>query len=132
MGTDLSRIATPRARNARNIRCSDKNMMEMTSGTRQEKPRAAVPAILAAGFRPFFLLAALWAAIAVPVWLAAYVHGYVLRGSLHAMAWHVHEMVFGFGFAAAAGFLLTAVPNWTGRAPLQGMKLGVLVALWLA
>jgi uncharacterized protein involved in response to NO len=90
------------------------------------------PALFSVGFRPFFLLAAIWAAIAIPVWLAAYVHGYVLRGSLHAMAWHAHEMVFGFGMAAAAGFLLTAIPNWTGRLPVRGARLVILAALWLA
>jgi uncharacterized protein involved in response to NO len=89
-------------------------------------------ALFSAGFRPFFLLAALWSAIAVPVWLAAYAHGYVLRGPLHAMAWHAHEMVYGFGLATVCGFLLTAVPNWTGRAPLRGRALGALAALWLA
>ena len=93
---------------------------------------SAPPAFLSAGFRPFFFLAALWAAISVPVWLAAYVHGYALRGSLHAMAWHAHEMVFGFGFAAVAGFLLTAIPNWTGRLPLRGAALAGLAGLWLA
>jgi len=85
-----------------------------------------------AGFRPFFLLASAWAAIAVPVWLAAYAHGYVLRGTLPAMFWHAHEMVFGFGMAAVAGFLLTAIPNWTGRLPVRGMPLALLAMLWLA
>src|SRR6185436_13800345 len=85
-----------------------------------------------AGFRPFFLLASAWAAIAVPVWLAAYAHGYVLRGPLPAMFWHAHEMVFGFGMAAVAGFLLTAIPNWTGRLPVRGMPLALLAMLWLA
>ena len=84
------------------------------------------------GFRPFFLLGAAWAAIAVPVWLAAYVHGYSVRGTLPPMYWHAHEMVFGFGMAAVAGFLLTAIPNWTGRLPVRGAALAVLVALWLA
>ncbi|HEU4441246.1 MAG TPA: NnrS family protein [Burkholderiales bacterium] len=83
-------------------------------------------------FRPFFLLASAWAALAVPVWLAAYVHGYTLRGPLPALIWHGHEMVFGFGFAAVAGFLLTAIPNWTGRLPVRGMALAALVSLWLA
>jgi len=85
-----------------------------------------------AGFRPFFLLASAWAAIAVPVWLAAYAHGYVLRGTLPAMFWHAHEMVFGFGMAAVAGFLLTAIPNWTGRLPVRGRPLALLAMLWLA
>jgi uncharacterized protein involved in response to NO len=84
------------------------------------------------GFRPFFLGAAVWAALAVPVWLAAYVHGYQLRGALPALFWHGHEMVFGFGLAAVAGFLLTAIPNWTGRLPVRGMPLALLAMLWLA
>jgi uncharacterized protein involved in response to NO len=90
------------------------------------------PALFSAGFRPFFLLAAIWAAIAVPAWLAAYVHGYDLRGALPAMVWHAHEMVFGYGLAAVAGFLLTAIPNWTGRLPIRGAPLAALAALWLA
>ena len=91
-----------------------------------------MPLFLTAGFRPFFLLAALWAAIAVPLWLAAYAHGYALPGSLPAMLWHGHEMVFGYGLATVAGFLLTAIPNWTGRLPVRGVPLAVLAALWLA
>jgi uncharacterized protein involved in response to NO len=87
---------------------------------------------LTAGFRPFFLLGAAWAAIAVPVWLAAYAHGYALRGSLPAMVWHAHEMIYGFGLAAVTGFLLTAIPNWTGRLPLRGAALAALAALWIA
>src|SRR5262245_3154869 len=96
------------------------------------KRAADGPALLSAGFRPFFFLAAAWAAAAVPIWLAAYAHGYVLRGSLHAMAWHAHEMIFGYGLAAVAGFLLTAVPSWTGCPPLRGMALAALAALWIA
>jgi len=84
------------------------------------------------GFRPFFLLGSVWAAIAVPVWLAAYAHGYALRGTLPALFWHAHEMVFGFGLAAVAGFLLTAIPNWTGRLPLRGTPLAGLALLWIA
>lgn len=88
--------------------------------------------LFSAGFRLFFLLASAWAALAVPVWLAAYVHGYTLRGPLPALLWHGHEMVFGFGFAVVAGFLLTAIPNWTGRLPVRGAALGALALLWLA
>ena len=90
------------------------------------------PAVLSAGFRPFFLLGAAWAAIAVPVWLAAYVHGYALPGALPAMLWHAHEMIYGFALASVTGFLLTAIPNWTGRLPIRGVPLAVLVSLWLA
>ena len=85
-----------------------------------------------AGFRPFFLLGAVWAAIAVPVWLAAYVHGYALPGALPAMTWHAHEMIYGYALAAVTGFLLTAIPNWTGRLPIRGVPLAALVMLWLA
>src|SRR5688572_23047353 len=87
--------------------------------------------VLSFGFRPFFLLAAVWAALAVPVWLTAYVHGYAPRSDLPAMFWHAHEMVYGFGFAAVAGFMLTAIPNWTGRLPVRGTGLAALVLLWL-
>ena len=89
-------------------------------------------AFFSAGFRPFFLLGAVWAAIAVPVWLAAYVHGYVLPGALPAMNWHAHEMIYGYALAAVTGFLLTAIPNWTGRLPIRGVPLAALVMLWLA
>jgi uncharacterized protein involved in response to NO len=89
-------------------------------------------ALLSAGFRPFFFLAAVWAAAAVPLWLAAYVHGYALQGPLPALLWHGHELVFCFGAAAVAGFLLTAIPNWTGRMPLRGAPLAVVAAVWLA
>src|SRR6185503_19748818 len=97
-----------------------------------EPPAHAKPAILSAGLRPFFLLASLWAAIAVPAWLAAYMHGYAVGGALPAMVWHAHEMVYGFGLAAVTGFLLTAVPNWTGRLPLRGLPLAALAGLWVA
>ena len=89
-------------------------------------------AFFSAGFRPFFLLGAAWAAVAVPVWLAAYVHGYVLPGALPALTWHAHEMIYGYALAAVTGFLLTAVPNWTGRLPIRGLPLMALVALWVA
>ncbi|MBV9251220.1 MAG: NnrS family protein [Acetobacteraceae bacterium] len=88
------------------------------------------PALLSAGFRPFFLLSALWAFAAVPLWLEAYAGGEQLPTMLPFAVWHAHEMVFGFGAATVAGFLLTAIPNWTGRMPLQGGPLGLLALLW--
>jgi uncharacterized protein involved in response to NO len=87
-------------------------------------------ALLSAGFRPFFLAAALWAAFGVPLWLAAYTGGLVLPTRLAPWVWHAHEMIFGFAAASVAGFLLTAIPNWTGRLPLQGPPLAMLVLLW--
>ena len=90
------------------------------------------PALLSAGFRPFFFGAALWAAIAMPLWLAAYSEGDALPSALPAPIWHAHEMVFGYGAAVVAGFLLTAIPNWTGRMPLQGGPLLALFLSWIA
>jgi len=87
-------------------------------------------AIWSAGFRPFFLAASIWAAVAVPLWLGAYAEGLVVPTRLALPVWHAHEMVFGFAAAAVAGFLLTAIPNWTGRMPLQGAPLATLVLLW--
>ncbi len=88
--------------------------------------------MFSAGYRPFFLLAGLWSAIAVPVWLCAYAAELVLPSALPPMVWHAHEMIFGFAFASVAGFLLTAIPNWTGRLPLRGTPLAALAALWAA
>src|SRR5215470_3214398 len=90
------------------------------------------PAIFSAGFRPFFLAAAAWSALAVPLWLAAYLTSIDVPTLLPPVVWHVHEMVYGFAAATVAGFLLTAIPNWTGRMPLQGWPLAALVLLWAA
>src|SRR5215468_6612717 len=80
--------------------------------------------ILQYGFRPFFLAAGLHAGLAIPVWLCAYVFGSSLPpGPFVGMAWHAHEMIFGYVGAVVAGFILTAVPNWTGRLPLSGRPL---------
>jgi len=85
--------------------------------------------ILSAGFRPFFLLAALWACAVVPASVGFITGAVELPTAFPPLIWHVHEMVFGYGSAVVAGFLLTAIPNWTGRLPLQG---GPLAALLLA
>ncbi len=89
------------------------------------------PPILSRGFRPFFLLAGLWAPLALGIFLTAFFGHIVLPSAMDAFAWHAHEMLFGFVAAAVAGFLLTAIPNWTGRLPLQGRPLLLLVALWI-
>ena len=108
-------------------------MAAMTAVPLQEAhaQRTATRPLWSAGFRPFFLVAAIWAALAVPAWLAVYVHGYPLPAALPAMYWHAHEMIYGYGLAAVAGFLLTAIPNWTGRLPVRGTPLAGLAVLWL-
>lgn len=98
---------------------------------RRGRVRSAPP-ILSYGFRPFFLLAAIYAAIAIPVWLLVWRSGVTLIGPFQGPAWHAHEMIFGYLAAVMAGFVLTAVPNWTGRLPLSGTPLAILVAAWLA
>ncbi|WP_306393092.1 NnrS family protein [Telluria beijingensis] len=82
------------------------------------------------GFRPFYLLAAAFAATAVPAWLLAYL-GLLPQGPVDLL-WHTHEMVFGFAVAVVAGFLLTAIQTWTGLATPHGRSLQALVLLWLA
>lgn len=103
-------------------------------GARPGIPRyrpSSGPALLQAGFRPFFLGAALWSALALCLWLGVLVGHVALPTAFDPLTWHVHEMIFGFAAAAVAGFLLTAIPNWTGRLPLQGGSLAFLVLLWL-
>lgn len=92
----------------------------------------AVPPILHYGFRPFFFLAALHAGLAVPLWLGIYLGGFDIGGPLSGLYWHAHEMLFGYVGAVIAGFILTAIPNWTGRFPLSGLPLAAFVGLWLA
>jgi uncharacterized protein involved in response to NO len=84
-----------------------------------------------AGFRPFFLAASTWAAVSLALWLSLLAGGIDLPSRFDPMSWHIHEMLFGFIMAAVGGFLLTAIPNWTNRAPVAGTPLLVLVALWL-
>lgn len=90
-----------------------------------------LPPVLQHGFRPFFLLGAVWAVLALALWLTA-LAGATLPTAMEPLAWHRHEMLFGYISAVIAAFLLTAVPNWTGGLPLRGKSLLGLVALWLA
>jgi len=92
---------------------------------------ASMPPILQYGFRPFFLLAALHAGLAIPLWMWVFASGAPLPGAFQGVDWHFHEMLFGYLFAVIAGFILTAIPNWTGRLPLSGRRLALLVGLWL-
>jgi uncharacterized protein involved in response to NO len=88
--------------------------------------------LLRLGFRPFYLGAAAFAALAVPLWVAAWFGQITLSTALAPMLWHGHEMLFGFAVAVIIGFLLTAGQGWTGLATPRGSALGGLVALWLA
>src|SRR5690349_3981681 len=89
------------------------------------------PAVLSYGFRPFFFLGALYAGLAIAIWLPIFFGALQLPTAFNPLDWHIHEMLFGYLPAAITGFLLTAIPNWTGRLPLQGRGLAVLVAAWL-
>jgi uncharacterized protein involved in response to NO len=82
------------------------------------------------GFRPFFFGGAAWALIALALWICSLTGEISLPTALDPLAWHRHEMLFGFVGAVIGGFLLTAVPNWTGRLPIAGWPLGGLFALW--
>ncbi len=90
-----------------------------------------MPPILSAGFRPFFLAAASWSALALALWLWLLIGGTDIPSRFDPMTWHIHEMLFGFVMAAVGGFLLTAIPNWTNRPPVAGAPLAVLAGLWL-
>ncbi|TFH85978.1 NnrS family protein [Billgrantia azerbaijanica] len=97
---------------------------------------AAIPgqrvALLAYGFRPFFLLAALYAPLALVPWVGGLLQQLTLDTGMPPLLWHAHEMLFGFVAAALAGFLLTAIPSWAKVAPLTNLPLAALALLWLA
>jgi uncharacterized protein involved in response to NO len=83
------------------------------------------------GYRPFFLAAGLQAASSIPLWVLRWFGLIDLGTRWDPVLWHAHEMLFGFAAAALAGFLLTAVPNWTGAPPVKGRPLALLAGLWL-
>jgi len=99
----------------------------MATTAEQRRAYGGIP-LFGLGFRPFFLFAAVWAASALPLWIASVV-GWAPQLTRD---WHVHEMLFGYLGGVIAGFLLTAVPNWTGRVPVAGAPLAALFGLWAA
>jgi len=88
--------------------------------------------LFAHSFRPFFLLAAIQAGLSILAWLPMFYGELSVSSAFAPRDWHVHEMLYGFLPAVITGFLFTAIPNWTGRLPIQGTSLGALVMVWLA
>ena len=75
---------------------------------------------------------AIWAALSIALWIPQYAGDLAVPSAISPLDWHIHEMLFGYVSAIVAGFLLTAIPNWTGRLPVCGAPLAGLVTLWLA
>ena len=88
--------------------------------------------LLASGFRPFFLFGSIYAGLAILVWLPVFYGELTLTSAFAPRDWHVHEMLYGYLPAVITGFLFTAIPNWTGRLPIQGTPLLTLVIVWIA
>lgn len=102
---------------------------EQMLALRKRRWAATIP-FLRGGFRPFFFGAATWAVIAITLWLCSLSGDIILPTQFDPVAWHRHEMLFGFVGAAVSGFLLTAIPNWTGRLPIAGKPLLSLFGMW--
>lgn len=106
-------------------------MARIAIETVEEPRRTPLQVFLGDGFRPFFLFAGLVGGLAMLAWVGALVGFVPLPADVTPSLWHAHEMVFGFSAAAVAGFLLTAVPSWTGSAPVRDGALGALAALFV-
>lgn len=109
-----------------------KDRGKMSMATMQKSRAYQGPALLSHGFRPFFLFGAIYAGAMIPLWLALFAGRVSLPTAFAPRDWHVHEMLFGYVGAVVAGFLLTAIPNWTGRLPIQGGPLALLFGSWMA
>lgn len=90
------------------------------------------PALLSYGFRPFFLFGAAYSGAAILAWLPMFYGELAVATAFAPRDWHIHEMLYGYVPAVVTGFLLTAIPNWTGRLPIQGGPLLGLLTVWLA
>lgn len=102
----------------------------MLNITDKNKEEQIIP-LFRLGFRPFFLLASIYAIISIVVWVYAFQKGQPEALKVPALWWHVHEMLFGFAMAIVAGFVLTAVQTWTGVNGTKSYRLGLIVSLWL-
>jgi uncharacterized protein involved in response to NO len=98
----------------------------------ERRPKYAGPALFSYGFRPFFLGGAAWSAACIVLWIPQFMGDFSLRTAYPPLDWHIHELLYGYVAAVIAGFLLTAIPNWTGRLPINGVPLMALAALWVA
>lgn len=87
--------------------------------------------LLSRGFRPFFLAAALWAVAAIAIWPLFFTGAVAIPTAFSPVDWHIHEMIYGYAAAVVAGFLLTAIPNWTGHLPVAGWPLALICVLWM-
>ena len=103
----------------------------MTVTADERALRLRQPAVLSYAFRTMFLAAGSWAILSLVLWLCVFLGRMQLPTRFDPLAWHIHEMLFGFVMAAVAGFLLTAIPNWTNRLPVRGYPLALLTGLWL-
>jgi uncharacterized protein involved in response to NO len=108
-------------------------MLNIEGQVVDSKPTDFGPPILRLGFRPFFLAAGVFSILAMAIWMVSYVFSveFVFSG-ISPNLWHAHEMMFGYVMAVVAGFLLTAIKNWTGEEVLRGKALAFLFLLWLA
>ena len=107
-------------------------MLNIEGQVVDSKPDDFGPPILRLGFRPFFLAAGVFSILAMAIWMANYVFSVEFFFSgIPPSLWHAHEMLFGYAIAVVAGFLLTAIKNWTGEEVLRGKTLAFLFLLWL-
>jgi uncharacterized protein involved in response to NO len=103
-------------------------IIQLEEPAAQQRPAPSVRAFFELAFRPLYLAGAAWALIAIGIWVWA---PQMLTGPLDGIAWHAHEMLWGFIATIAVAFLMTAGANWTGINPLEGPALGVACTLWL-
>jgi len=107
-------------------------MLNIDGEVVDSKPADFGPPVLRLGFRPFFLAAGIFSILAMAIWMASFVFSVELAFSgISPNLWHAHEMMFGYVMAVVAGFLLTAIKNWTGEEVLRGKALAFLFLLWL-
>ncbi|UNK79472.1 NnrS family protein [Sphingopyxis granuli] len=106
--------------------------MTIAAATGGARSGAGSPLWLRGAYRLFFGAGALWAVIVVTLWVGALGGRWVLPTAMEPLAWHQHEMLFGYLSAIIAGFLSAAIPNWTGRPTVTGWRVAAVVGLWLA